>query len=225
MVGRTGGFFAGDLVIWIKGHRMARHRSRKCAEVAMKTVANNPWAALWASRPEPRQWCGGRIAKSPNRQIARSQRRHRAFSLIEVVVVMAIIAVVAALAVPRFGSASDRFGAAAAARRIAADLELARAQAINRSAARQVTFDVSSNKYQLIGTAGLDKPTASHQVKLADAPYHSRLVSAFSQTGSGVTVTFDGYGVPDTAGPIVVERNGQQRTVVLDAGSGRATVQ
>ena len=36
-------------------------------------------------------------------------------------------------------------------------------------------------------------------------------------------VIFDGYGVPDSDGTIVVTVNGQSRTIQLDAVTGKAT--
>src|SRR5204863_23675 len=78
--------------------------------------------------PDPRiRYCTMR-AHTPILRAGPASSR-RAFSLIEITLVLMVMGVLAALAVPRYASALARYRADAAARRIVADLDLARTTA------------------------------------------------------------------------------------------------
>lgn len=149
-------------------------------------------------------------------------QRHPAFSLIEVIFVVAIVAVLAAMAMPRISSATFRYRADAAAQRVAGDLNLARKRASHGSTAQKVIFNVDADSYRLPGWSDPDHPAAEYAVSLAGDPYCATIVSA--DFGGALEVTFDGYGVPDSAGTIVVQAGTYRRTISVDADTGRATV-
>jgi len=71
--------------------------------------------------------------------------------------------------------------------------------------------------------ANLDDSSITYVTKLTDEPYRAELISA--NLGGDAQVTFDGYGVPDSGGTIVVRHSGVQKTIVLNEYSGRAEVQ
>ena len=62
---------------------------------------------------------------------------------------MAIIVIVAAIATPRYANALTRYRAEAAARRVAADFQLARRTAKSTSSSRTVQFDAVNHSYVL----------------------------------------------------------------------------
>lgn len=65
----------------------------------------------------------------------------RAFSLVELVLVVALLAVIAAITVPRFGGdLLDQSAASAAAREVAADLRLCRSLAVSKAAVNSAGF-------------------------------------------------------------------------------------
>jgi prepilin-type N-terminal cleavage/methylation domain-containing protein len=145
------------------------------------------------------------------------------YSLFELALVLAIIAIVAAIAVPRYADSIARHRADLAARRIVADLDLARSRAYSSSSTVTVKFDVPADVLWVVGITDMDHPGSDHVVKFADPPYHARLL--FADFGGSSAVNFDGYGVPDSGGSIIVQVGSFQRTLKLDPSTGKATVQ
>src|SRR3954468_24220391 len=97
---------------------------------------------------------------------APSPRRALAFSLFELLFVIAIIAIVAAMAMPRYGRSVARYRAECAAKRVAADLALARSTAKAVSAERIVTFNTVAGSYTLGAVRHLDHSSAPYTVTL-----------------------------------------------------------
>lgn len=145
------------------------------------------------------------------------------FSMLELALVIVIISIVAAIAIPRYANAISHYRADMAARRIAADLLLAQNNAQISSTSRTVTFSTVSNQYTIPAMDDLDSPPTSYVIKLGDDPYKATLVSA--SFGDDSSVIFDGYGVPDNGGQVVVQAGHFSKTVVLNADTGRAAVQ
>lgn len=143
-------------------------------------------------------------------------RSHRAFSVVELVLVLAILAVMAGIGVPRYFGAMANYRADAAARRVAADLELARTTARGQSASWTLTFDAGAETYQM--TPGGDP------VHLGDGPYQAAIASVTVDPAGDLAVTFDGYGKPDCDATIVIRSGDAVRTVRVEASSGEVTV-
>jgi prepilin-type N-terminal cleavage/methylation domain-containing protein len=152
----------------------------------------------------------------------RTSWRH-GFSLLEVVLVLAIIATLAAIATPRYAASLARYRADLAARRIVADLTLARSSAKAAGTSRTVEFCVSTNEYELSALPSLDGAAGNYEVRLSERPYEARLVSA--DFAGETEVKFSGWGIPQSGGAIVLSVGSEQRTVVVDAETGKATVQ
>lgn len=144
------------------------------------------------------------------------------FSLLEVVLVAAIVAIFAAIAVPRYGSASARRRADLTAGRVAADLRLAQAHARVASSASTVCFYPVTEEYLLTDIPAPDGASGSYRVVLSSEPYRTDLVSA-DFTGAA-QVTFDGWGLPNSGGTVVVAAGSQQRTITIDGPTGVVSV-
>jgi len=136
---------------------------------------------------------------------------------------MVIVGVVSAIAIPRFGAMTNNYRSKLGATRIVADLAQARSYALATSSTQSVVFDVAAGSYEVSGVAGLNDSAAAYSVLMADPPYRSTLVSA--DFGGDATVKFDGFGVPDSGGSVVVAAGGISVTVVLDANTGEAAIQ
>lgn len=149
--------------------------------------------------------------------------RARAFSLVELTIVMAILAVAFAIAAPRYQHALSNYRGAAAAQRVVSDLHAARRTAEQTGRSYSVSFDTSAHTVAYT-TLSLDQDREVSQLtRLAREPYEARLVSV--DFDGARTVSFDGYGSPSAGGTVVVEAMGRQRVVTLDAVSGRARVE
>jgi prepilin-type N-terminal cleavage/methylation domain-containing protein len=146
-------------------------------------------------------------------------RIHRpGFSLIELTIVVLIVSILAAVGAPRYLSALANSRADAVARRILADLHMARRRAQQTSKNQTVVFYVPENRYEVVGSKSLDRANDVYGYQLGKDDSHATLVSA--DFGGSSTLTFDIYGQPSNAGTIVVNVGGANQTITVD-GSGR----
>ena len=75
--------------------------------------------------------------------------QERAFTIIELVIVMMIIGVLAAFATPHLGRWLATIGVDTAAREIATELQLGKMRAISQNARYRISFNAASNTYQM----------------------------------------------------------------------------
>ncbi len=180
---------------------MRRHRCRE--EKGSGTVAGTAQRVLRTTVPDPFS--------------------SRGFSLFELVLTIVIMLIMARIAVPRFANAISNQRVNAAARRIAADLSRAQKLAKSASTSQTVTFTTSTSQYTITGLTDLDRSTASYVVKLSDSPY--RVSLGATNLGNDTNLVFDGYGVPDSGGSIVVQVGNYTKTVTVAAGTGEVAIQ
>jgi type II secretory pathway pseudopilin PulG len=140
----------------------------------------------------------------------------------ELVVVVLLIGILASITVPMFLGALARHRSSQAARRIVADLELARREASMASTSRKVVFSSAAENYTLAAVAHLDRAGETYSVSLRGDPYYVDIVSA--DLGGDEELVFDGFGQADSGGTIVVRSGGVDNTIVIDAATGQASV-
>jgi len=150
--------------------------------------------------------------------------RHGGVSLLELMLVLAIIATFAAMAAPRYGRAAARYRLDLAARRVTADLRLARAHAKVASSSRTVSFSAATEQYQLLNVPALDGASGTYTVLLSAEPYRAELAAVNLVIGAS-QITFSGWGLPDTGGTVVLSAGGQQKTVTVAADTGQVSIQ
>lgn len=147
----------------------------------------------------------------------------RAFSLLELVLVSAIVAILAAIAVPRYGNASNRHRLDLAARRVAADLRLAQSQAKTSSSSCTVVFSTTTDQYELKNLPAPDGISGNYRVVLSSEPYKVDLLSA-SFDGSA-QIIFNGWGLPNSGGQVIVAMGSPQKKVIVDGGTGQISIE
>lgn len=152
------------------------------------------------------------------------QEMRPGFTLGELLIVVIIISIVAAAAIPKWVATLQKQRASSAAMRIAGDLSRAQSAAYSTSTSKTVTFTTSTSSYTVSDVASLNRSSGTYTVLLADDPYRCTLVSVWGQTGTQ-TITFNGYGLPDKGGTIVVAANGLQKSIIIDASTGTAVAQ
>ena len=160
------------------------------------------------SRPAPNHY---RTSRTPG------------FSLFELVLVLSIMGIVAAIAVPRYARSVAAYRAEAAARRVGADLMLARAKAKAASSPRTVTFNTAAGTYTVAGLRSLDDGNAPYTVDLRAAPYHA--IIEYADFGGAPQAQFDMYGTLVWDGKVIVRAGERSWTVSLGKLDGTPTVE
>jgi len=155
--------------------------------------------------------------------MSRATETTRGFSLLEVVLVLAITLTFASIAVPLYSRAVFRHQADLAARRVAADLRQAQSCARTASASRTVAFSAGTETYELSSVVSFDGAPGNYIVDLTEEPYDAQLVSA--DFGGSGQIVFDGWGTPNSGGAVVVAVGAEQRTIVVDGETGQVTIQ
>jgi Tfp pilus assembly protein FimT len=140
----------------------------------------------------------------------------------ELVLVLAIIAILAAIAAPRYGRSATRYQADLAAQRVMADLALAQSTARAVSSSRMVVFNMGTHSYSIQGWASMQDRPAPYVVDLAKPPYEATLGDV--DFNSSATITYNGWGQPDSGGTIVLQVGSEQRTIYVDSETGQASL-
>jgi prepilin-type N-terminal cleavage/methylation domain-containing protein len=143
----------------------------------------------------------------------------RAFTLVELVVVLVVLGVLAGIAVPRYANFHAHQRVRAAAGRVYADLALAQRQAKFSSSNQTVTFDTAADSYTLDGMPHPDFSGIDYTVRLSQPPYEVTIVSA--AFGEDKQLVFNGFGEPDSSGSLVLQVGDYQETINV---SGEASL-
>jgi prepilin-type N-terminal cleavage/methylation domain-containing protein len=166
----------------------------------------------------------------PRRSLAGGARlRHSsaAYTMVELVITVAIIAIMSAIAIPHYGRSLTRYQADVAAKRVAADIALARGNARIQSITQTVDFSTPANGYTLTGMPDPNHPAQAYAVDLTASPYTSTLVTAAFGSSVAVSrkISFDRFGAPSAGGTVVVQAGDFKKTINVDAATGEVTVQ
>jgi prepilin-type N-terminal cleavage/methylation domain-containing protein len=167
---------------------------------------------------------------------AHRERRVRAFTLFEVVLVILILGIVAAALVPPLGNNLYSPRLRTAANMLASDIDLCASESIAQpSAPRAVNFDTTGNKYTLLDFKALTtlKNPADSQDYVNDFSTGRNaqlagvtLQSVLSGGNPVTTVAFDAYGRPLLAADLVITLacNSQILTVTVKSTTGDVSI-
>jgi Tfp pilus assembly protein FimT len=155
------------------------------------------------------------------RSLRSCRETRRAVTMVELVIVIMVMSIMTAVAAPAFFESLMYHRVESAARRVKADLELARHTARLKSTTQSVAFAASAYSLSSAVT-GHDDPNEAYTVDLAAAPYElSKVTVNFSNSQA---VSFDGYGMPSSGGTVVLTAQGHQCTVTLDGVTGEVSI-
>jgi Tfp pilus assembly protein FimT len=170
----------------------------------------------------------------------------RAFTLVEVTIVVLLLAIVVGMAVPMIGNRSD-LRLSAAARKLTADLQYAQAVAISTQVSQYVRF--TSNQYELMtrATTGFSLVAATHPVDKTNftvvfnaSTTSSELANVTldaASIGGATTLVFDAQGMPSSynvstgistplssRATLTMRSGGQSVSVYVEAYTGEISV-
>ena len=148
---------------------------------------------------------------------------HRGFTLFELILVLGTIVILAAIALPRYGAAASRYQADLAARRLVQDLALAQTTALAQGAAQTVTINPGTDQLTLLNATALDPHLSTYSTSLSASPYKADISS--SEFNGVNDIIFDGWGLPDSNGIVVLSVGAETRTVVVDIETGKASIE
>ncbi len=156
----------------------------------------------------------------------RSARRGGgAFTLLDLLLSLAIMATVVAVAAPRYAASQTRYRADLAARRIVADLDLIRVRARAQGTYESAQFYTDSDCYRMITDPDLNDQTQEYYVHLNEEPYRADIVAARFDNGTRSYMRYGDYGQPYWGGYVIVQVGEVRRKVVVDSVSGEAWVE
>ena len=153
---------------------------------------------------------------------ARAKHRRAGFTLADVTITVLIIGILAAVTTPRLAGTYDQLKLDAAAKHVAADLRYARQLARAKGKNQSVTFTPAVDTYQLDGASDIDHSSKPFIVVLPELKYSAQIDSATFGLGHGIT--FNMHGRPDNGGSVVLSRDGDTRTVQVNATTGKVSV-
>lgn len=148
----------------------------------------------------------------------------RGFTLLELLLVVAVIGVLALVAVPRLASAQTGSRLAGAERRMQSEFaavgELASAQGVTHT----IQFHIPSSEMRIYRGTTAAAPALIRTIPFADEPYRTAIV-ATNITGAHTTIQVDGFGVYSAAATVQIDLGGIVRVVELTAPvAGSASV-
>lgn len=153
------------------------------------------------------------------------RKKQSGFTLIEMMVVLAIFAIVAAIAIPNFMSLLPGMRLNGAARQVMGDLMAARMKAVKLNKKTKVFFNGNGYEYEIWDDADNSGTVADNEgddkERTLQTNYHD---VTFSSTGNPI---FSPRGTSNAGGTITLTNstNGKQKKVTVHAFTGRVKIE
>ena len=157
-----------------------------------------------------------------------SRRDARAYTLVEVLIVVTIIALVGAVVVPHMLKAGT-MQVQAAGRMVITDIIFAQNHAIAHQATRRLVFDTVNNRYRITDSDGTTitanwKSGAQYQVDLSQDSRFRGVRLENVAFGGTETLEFDDLGTPISGGSLQLVAAGRRYQVDVAPFTGRLTI-
>ncbi|MBN2377541.1 MAG: GspH/FimT family pseudopilin [Sedimentisphaerales bacterium] len=136
----------------------------------------------------------------------------RAFTIIEMVIVLAIISILASVAAVSFSNSSKNVQLQCAADRLIADLNLVRDQARRQQQDYELIFNVGARSYSAIGVPS-HTGTEDIAVSLQAAPYY---ITSLSVPFTDNKIIFDAQGNPTESGSVTLSNGSRIINIAID---------
>jgi type II secretion system protein H len=140
-------------------------------------------------------------------------KKAKGFTLVELIIVLALLAIVAAIASPSFQRMAINAGLRSAAKDIMSDFANLKARAVAENTPFQITFDMANNNYTFPGLANPKSPRAFGNISITGVNF-----------GGGSTINFQTRGTA-AAGTVTLKENGRNSTATITVNiTGRTWV-
>ncbi len=151
----------------------------------------------------------------------------RAFTLLELVAVLAVLSILLALALPDMDASHRTYVLDSAASEVLAALRFAQSRSIHTGVDHGCEFSAADDTIRCFQVSGSPPyPTVNHPVRKTPytldfdaSPGHGG-VTISSVTFAASTVIFDSLGSPDSGGSVWVTMSGLSKVVTVTAVSG-----
>lgn len=167
---------------------------------------------------------------------------HRAYTLVEVLVIVAILGILGAMIIPSMGQAGV-LRAQSAIRTIVTDITFAQSDAMAFQRGRAVMFDLENNRYSIVQVTGpeldevndvmldVSRPNGEMRVDLSDSRFWGATIASADFDGQpylifdemGAPVTTPGGNTPSSGGMIVIETPEESYWIAIDGFTGHVT--
>lgn len=147
--------------------------------------------------------------------------RFRAFTLLELVIVIVILSITAAVAIPRMSAASTRYRVDAAVQQLLADVNITAAVANQASQMRSISFDATDETYELIGQPSPNNPAQDYVVDLGVEPFNVNMLGiSFGDNKLDIS----GHGLLLETGQVTIAAGQDARRIVFTEGTSTIQV-
>lgn len=150
------------------------------------------------------------------------RRLDRAFTLVELVVVLVVISIMAGLALPAYGGAVARYRLQSATHNLTSDIDRATQHASASMTEVTIIFNTATHRVRFTGLPGKDNPGVAHVLDLQDHPNGASISSA---NFSGLQqYTISAFGIPSSGGTVVLRGAGTSTNIVVDGSTGAVSI-
>lgn len=125
-------------------------------------------------------------------------KNSKGFSLVELIVVIAIMGIMSALIIPKMGSSSSEAKVKAAAREVVTNSRYARDQAITHGKDYTITFNKDASSYTIVGTPDTITVDLPEGVKI---------------TSNSLAVTYKSIGTTGNPGNVVITSGSSSKKI------------